>query len=454
MLRLPRLLLFVVLVASGCQELRGCGASEPAPPVTAAPAPAAPTPSVAPPPPEARYARRWLVILPSSPTPGTRAEVVEVLAALAKTGLPAEPDRLSSNAFRNLRPCLEVVVARAFAEKAKAEDFQTRLVAAGVAAYVKNAGPLDPDRERKEATCRAEAQAAAARMEAQRDEAAPRLVEVHDGRTFMLLGKVGDNAGLSPMDGGRRLWMAPAETDPTGQFTRGATVDLYGVAGPLRSGCEVTGFAWINRGVPHFGYFQQEPPADAPGCGKAWAFAELDCGMTPSDLAFALPAGTKAPEFFKLGEALSAEEVAEQKGELQRLARFATLRSEGALRAEQVQEKLKQDVRATRYSAGEGQRQVVFAVARFVTGEGNSACGSDYHEQLTRAVVLGSGGEQRVLTANDLNGDEVAGVMDLEGDGQVELLLHATWPAQRVRLIREDGTELAGAEVENCDCGC
>jgi hypothetical protein len=44
--------------------------------------------------------------------------------------------------------------------------------------------------------------------------------------------------------------------------------------------------------------------------------------------------------------------------------------------------------------------------------------------------------------------------MDLEGDGQVELLLHAAWPSQRVRLIREDGTELVGTEVENCDCGC
>ena len=452
--RLQRLLLFVVLAVTGCQELRGCGASEPAPPVTAAPAPVAPTPSVAPPPPEARYARQWLVILHSLPTPGTRTEVVEVLAALAKTGLPAEPDRLPSNAFRNLRPCLEVVVARAFAEKAKAEEFQKRLAEAGVAAYVKNAGRLDPDRERKEATCRAEAQAAAARLEAQRREAAPHLVEVHDGRTFMLLGKVGSNAGLSPVDEGRRLWMAPAETDPTGQFAQGDTVDLYGVAGPLQPGCKVTGFAWINRGVPHFGYFQQEPLANEPGCGQPWAFAELDCGMTPSDLAFALPAGTKAPEFFTLGESLSAEEVAEQKSELQRLARFATLRAEGALRAEQVQDKLRQEVKGTRYSAEQAERQVVFAVARFVTGEGNSACGSDYNEQLTRAVVLGAGGEQRVLTASDLNGDEVAGVMDLEGDGQVELLLHATWPAQRVRLIREDGTELAGSKVDNCDCGC
>jgi hypothetical protein len=380
--------------------------------------------------------------------------VVEVLAALAKTGLPAEPDRLPSNAFRNLRPCLEVVVARAFAEKAKAEEFQKRLAEAGVEAYVKNAGPLDPDRERKEATCRAQAEAAAARMEAQRREAAPHLVEVHDGRTFLLLGKVGSNAGLSPVDEARRLWMAPAETDPTGQFARGDSVDLYGVAGLLQPGCQVTGFAWINRGVPHFGYFQQDPPANEPGCGQPWAFAELDCGMTPSDLSFALPAGTKAPEFYTLGEGFSAQELFEQKKELQRLDRFARLRSEGALRAEQVQETLSQHVRAMRYVAKEGERQVVFAVARFITGEGNSACGSDYNEQLTRAVVRGAGGEPRVLTASDLNIDEVAGVMDLEGDGQVELLLHATWPSQRVRLIREDGTELAGAEVENCDCGC
>ncbi|HEX8825365.1 MAG TPA: hypothetical protein VF794_35955 [Archangium sp.] len=448
--RLPRLLPFVVLAMSGCQGLRGCGSSESAHQVSAASTPDASTPSVAPPPPEARYARNWLVILHSSPTPG---EGTEVLEALKKTGLPAEPSRLSSNAFRSLRPCLEVVVAHAFADKAKAEGFQKRLAEAGVGAYVKNAGPLDPDRERKEATCRAEAQAVAARVEAQRLEVAPRLVEVHAGRTFMLLGKAGDNVGLTPVDEGRRLWMAPAEKDPTDQFAQGDTVDLYGAAGRLQSGCAVTGFAWINRGVPHSGYFQREPPSNEPGCGRAWAFAELDCGMTPSDLSFALPVGTKAPVFFTL-ESPSTEEVADQESELRRSARFATLRSEGSVRAEQVQEKLQEDVRATRYSAREGEHHVVFTVAHFITGEGNSACGSDYNEQLTRAVVRGPGGEQRVLTASDLNGDEVAGVMDLEGDGQVEVLLHASWPAQRVRLIREDGTELAGTAVENCDSGC
>ncbi|HEX8436403.1 hypothetical protein, partial [Archangium sp.] len=89
----------------------------------------------------------------------------------------------------------------------------------------------------------------------------------------------------------------------------------------------------------------------------------------------------------------------------------------------------------------------------FVTGEGNAVCGWDYNEQLTRAVVRGPGGE-RVLSAKELNGDSVAAVLDLEGDGQVELLLNASWPTHRVRLIREDGSEVVWSEVENCDCGC
>jgi hypothetical protein len=440
--RLPRLLLLVLLALSGCG---GCGASE----STRVSAPDASTPVVAPPPPEARYARAWLVIIHSSFTPG---EGAEALAALAKTGLPAAPYRLSTNAFRGLRPCLEVVVAHAFAGRAEAEAFQKRLAEAGVEAYVKNAGALDLERERKEATCRAEAESAAARARAHGPRAAPRFVEVHDGRTFMLLGPVDEGVALASVDERRSLWMAPAETDPTGLFAKGDSVDLYGAAGPVQSGCKVTGFAWLNRGVPHLGYFQQEPPPEAPGCGRPWAFAELDCMMTPNDLAFALPAGTKAPVFFSRGEGPSDEMLAAQERALRESPLLARLRAEGSIQAEQAQERLQEDMTAHAFS--EGERHVVLTVARIRTGEGNSMCGSDYSGQLTRAVVLGPAGEARVLGASELDGDEVAGVMDLEGDGKVELLLHEPWPAQRVRLIREDGTEVAGAEVENCDCGC
>ena len=78
----------------------------------------------------------------------------------------------------------------------------------------------------------------------------------------------------------------------------------------------------------------------------------------------------------------------------------------------------------------------------------------DYDQQLTRTLVMQPGAGERVLPLSELSGDEVVGVMDLEGDGRMELLLRASWPEQRVRLVREDGTALAGAVVENCDCGC
>ncbi len=447
--RLSRLLVLVLLAVSGCT----CGTSEPEPVQAAvvpdAGAPDASTPGVAPPPPEARYAKKWLVIVHSSSTPGEGSGVLE---ALRRTGLAAEPLRLSTNAFKDLRPCLEVLVAKVFGARAEAEGFREQLSQAGVVAYVKNAGPLEPERERKDATCRATAEAEAARAGALSRRTVPRFVESHAGRTFMLLGEGTTSVALEPVDVRRSVWMAPAGEDPTGLFVKGDTVDLYGAAGPVQAGCTVKGFAWINRGVPHFGYFQQEPPPEAPGCGRPWAFAELDCAVAPDALAFALPAGTKAPVFFAAGEGPPAEVLAAQEEALRRSARFSALRAEGAIQAEQVQERLRQEVKSFRYASGS--THAVFTVARFRTGEGNSLCGGDYDQQVTRAVVLGPGGAERGLPLENLAGEDVVGVLDLEGDGKVELLVQETWPAQAVRLLREDGSELAGAVVENCDCGC
>jgi hypothetical protein len=453
MLRLPRLLVLVLLAVSGCTELRGCATSEPAPVQALAPpdagTPEASTPGVAPPPPEARYAKKWLVIVHSSSTPG---EGSEVLAALKATGLAAEPLRLSTNAFKDLRPCLEVLVAKVFDTRAEAEAFREQLSRARVEAYVKNAGPLEPERERKDLSCLVEAEAHAARAEALNQRTVPRFVESHVGRTFMLLGEGTSSVALEPMDVRRSVWMAPAEEDPMGLFVKGETVDLYGAAGLLHAGCAVKGFAWINRGVPHVGYFQQEPPPEAPGCGRPWAFAELDCAVAPDAVAFALPAGTKAPVFFAAGEGPPAEVLAAEEQALRRSERFTALRSEGFLQAELVQEELREEVKSFRYASGA--TQAVFTVARFRTGEGNSMCGGDYNRQVTRAVVREPGGGERALTAKALVGEDVVGVLDLEGDGKVELLVQEAWPAQAVRLLHEDGSELAGAVVENCDCGC
>lgn len=456
MARPPRLLVPVLLTLFGCSGSRGCGASEPEVLAPSAPSLA---PSAAPPdagvarpvslPAEARYARQWLVIVSSSATPG---EGGEVLTALKKTGLSVAPLRLSTNAFRELRPCLEILVARAFEDKAAAVSLQQRLIAAGVESYVRNAGPLEPDREGREAACREGSEALAVRVEGLRQRGAPRIVESHEGRTFLLLGESRESRALEPVDARREVWMAPVAVDPTGLFVRGDKVDLYGEAGPLRAGCTVKGFAWINRGRPSDDYFRRNPLPEAPGCGRAWVFAELDCEVAPDTRVFALPAGAPAPLFFTPREDVAPEVRRAQWEALRRSPRFIALRAEGAAQAEQVQEELSEEVRSLRYTAAE--RQAVFTVARLRTGEGNAACGTDYEQQVTRAVVLEPDGTERVLPLKQLDGDDVVAVLDLEGDGKVELLLHASWPADTVRLVREDGTEVAGAVVENCDDGC
>jgi hypothetical protein len=45
-------------------------------------------------------------------------------------------------------------------------------------------------------------------------------------------------------------------------------------------------------------------------------------------------------------------------------------------------------------------------------------------------------------------------VLDLEGDGRVELLTRSPEDSSQVALVREDGSRMAASFVPNCDCGC
>jgi hypothetical protein len=446
--RSPRLLA-VLLAVSGCSGLQDCGARPPAPSSRPATAPVVAASSAAPDQAAlaaaAPYAKSWWVLLHSSATPGEGGEALE---ALKQTGLSAEPLRLSTTPFRDLRPCLEAVVARMFMSRAEALDFQARLREAGVVADVKYAGPLQAGRG---VACRAGEEAQRALIEGPRRREAPRFVESHVGRTFMLLAGSQGSHVLEPMDVRRGVWMAPAPGDPTGLFSAGDRVDVYGARGLLQGGCAVKGFTWINRGVPALDYFLREPPPESPGCGRAWAFAELDCAVPPEEWGFALPAGTPAPVFFTASEA-PAELVTTHESALRGSPRFAESRAEALLQSERVGEKLKVEVNSFSYNSGEW--RALFSVARLRVGEGHSLCGMDYDQQVTRAVVMQPGAAARVLPMDDLSGDTVVGVMDLEGDGRMELLLRDSWPAPWVRLVREDGTEVAGAVVEHCDSGC
>jgi hypothetical protein len=125
MTRLPRLVLVVLLAVSGCRGLRGCGASEP-PAVVSAPQP----------------------VVSASPA------VVSAPKPEVSTSVEAPPP------------------PEAPYEKA------------WLVAYVKNAGALDPERERKVPLCRAQAELDA-RARAEAWEGMPLLVENVSGATVM-----------------------------------------------------------------------------------------------------------------------------------------------------------------------------------------------------------------------------------------------------------------------------
>ncbi|MDY7226331.1 hypothetical protein [Hyalangium rubrum] len=448
-----RLSLLALVALAGCGSVKGCGGAAPASSASA-PSPAPSKPAS----PEARFAQQYLVIVHSSPTPGEGEPVLEKLRA---AGLGSEARRLSTTPFASLRPCLEVVVAGAFADRDAALALAQRLDGAGIDNYLKNAGALAKDRERREADCREQAQAREALAQAPAGSVGPRFLDVRGKRTFVLLTHEPQDtpgAELRPVGEDRGFWFASLKEDPTGTFKQGEAFDLYDAQGPIQVSCRVKGFGSLNRGIPHFGYFQQpEPPAD-PGCGNAWPVAELDCSllgtraMDDPSLAFVLPKGSPAPRYFTRSEALPEPVKAAQEEALRGVPAFAKARAEGEAHAQQQGTPLRQELELRSYSASG--RQVVVGLARFHTGEGMTECGGpDYAATVSRVVALGSDGRETPV-GGIVNGEDIVAVLDVEGDGQVELLTRTQEFTSRVALVREDGAPLAASFLPNCDCGC
>jgi hypothetical protein len=449
-----RLWLLVLLVLAGCGP-KACGRSSPASPAGAPDAAMAVAPPAAPLPPEARWAQHYLVIVHSSPIPGEGEPLLEKLRA---AGLGAEARKLSSTPFASLRPCLEVVVAGAFADRDAALALGQRLEAAGVKSYLKNAGALAKDWERREADCRKQAQTLKAPVRT--GTAGPRFLDLRGERTFVLLSDAPRDtpgAPLRQVGEDRGFWMAALQEDPTGTFKKGDAFEVYDAQGPIKLDCRVKGFASLNRGVPHFGYFQQpEAPTD-PGCGRAWPVAELDCSLMTSrvretNLAFVLPKGSPAPRYFPRTQALPEPVKAAQESALRALPAYVKSRAEGQAHAQQQGRPLRESLELFAFPAVG--RQVVVALARFQTGEGPALCGGpDYWGSVSRVVAVGEDGREAPV-GGELDGESVLAVMDLEGDGTVELLTRGRVDPSQVALVREDGTPLASSFLPHCDTGC
>jgi len=443
----------VLVLLAGCGSLKGCSGSTPVATATPPATPTAAEPLKAPEPPEARFAQKYLVIAHTSPDPGEGEDIVEKLRA---AGLGEGVQRLSTTPFTALRPCLEVVVAGVFADKAAAEERSRRLAAAGVESYLKNAGALVQDREGREADCRRQAEAREAAAARALSAQGPFLVESRGERTFLLMERgqrVADlpSPGLSQVGEDRRFWLAPLKEDPTGVLEKGARYDVYDTSGQVKEGCQVKGFALLNRGRPHFSYFQREEAPEGPECGENWLVAELDCsiGNAGSDsVVFALAAGRPEPRYFH-PEALPESLREAQEGAVRALPEFEKLREEGQAHAEKQELPLQEELALNVYPL-EG-RHLVVGRARLWTGRGNTLCGGeDFESSVSRVVAMGPN-EEVTEVGGGIDAENIKAVVDLEGDGQVELL---TRYGDSVAVVDEDGTYRVSSDMPNCDSGC
>ena len=380
-------------------------------------------------------------------------------------GLGADVQRLSSTPFSSLRPCLEVVVAGVFADKDAALALSGRLDGAGVKNYLKNAGALAKDREQREADCREQAQVAAAAAARKEAAADPRFVEMRGPRTFVLLTSEPldpentPSAELRQQGGDRGFWLGTLPKDPTGLFKKGDTFDVYDRSSPVKAGCRVKGFALLNRGIPHFGYFQQTEEPEGPGCGNVWPVAELDCSlletsaMVQDNPLFALPGGRPAPKYFPLETTVPEPVKASAEVDLEALPAFTEAREKGTAHAQEQAEPLKEE--RVLKGANTGDRWVVVAIARFLTGDGHTTCGGpDFWASVSLVRAVGRQDGQETSMGNIIDGESLVSVMDLEGDGSLELLTRDPADPQRLAIVREDGTPIASSFLPNCDCGC
>lgn len=94
-----------------------------------------------------------------------------------------------------------------------------------------------------------------------------------------------------------------------------------------------------------------------------------------------------------------------------------------------------------------GAQAVTLVTGRHFTGEGLDGCGEDDIVSAWTALEVGG----RVVAPRDSTGSEVSMLLDLEGDGAIEVLSMQ----HTVRtLSREDGTLIRRDHVSYCECGC
>lgn len=416
-------------------------------------APPAPAPAAAT---EAAWGNQYWIIVASNEEPNQNPPALEALRAHPE--LHAQIARLSSTHFKNLKPCLEVIIAGARADKTEAVAYSKQLKALGIDNYVKNAGAYVGAQPKVDAYC--------SERKNPPQPASPScgdlsFVEMWSAKLFLQMrdgGTATESGKATALD--HRAWIAPVAEKAIGEVKIGDAFRVFdaGSSEPVVS-CKVARFVMLTRGTPHFSYGRNEEgevvEPTAPGCGSPELFAELACELPegfPEDAQlYAIGSKAKAPMVFELsslGAALEAEAVALAK------------KSDGYREAA---EKARADAKAEESELEEthtfrvyknGKRSVALVELELFTGEGNTMCGAEDVRVDLRGVFEISGEHlgSAIIPVHTVEQSEVHGVLDADGDGHLELF-ESSFPDHR-ELVGEDGSSACSIEIDFCDCPC
>lgn len=396
---------------------------------------------------------RWLIILSSKKESGFEPPSIAKLAQ--NPDLAAEVTRVSSTWFKNLMPCYEVVIAKSFSTQKEASEYSKKLTALGIENYAKNAGKFVGAQPQVEAFCQDESIV---------DDASCgglRWVVSREKRSFMRIvldpeteQRTLENAPApKALDANYESWLAPLTAKNLGPYSIGQKFTVYG--GTTPKSCSIKGFVALTLGTPHFGYLQQAQeegkPPQGPGCGSEETYAELDCAETEG---FAFAETAKQPTIYQLQAKTEDPKLYEMA--LKALSSGAEYQK--ALEGATAQAKEKGQELKTIYGLQffKGPQTVALFSITMQTGEGNNQCGADdVFIEMSALLSWEPGKEPKevLLPLRELSYGDVFGVLDLEGDGKLELETFKPMDTRGLLKLPEQ-SEVCELKIDFCDCGC
>ncbi|MCB9689181.1 MAG: hypothetical protein H6738_03335 [Alphaproteobacteria bacterium] len=380
--------------------------------------------------PDAALGDQWLVIVSSKRDPAEVQPAMAAIAAHPELGL--SPRTLASGHFKNLMPCYTVAVAQATPDKKVALGVVTKLKAAGIDAYAKNAGAHVGASAAIDAWC--------ARKDDEDAVEGARLAVVVDGKLWLPSSAPSEQrdrvvqAAPPPvsLDAGYATWLSPAPAPPTvGRRVRVVEVDTG-----RSQVCAVSGGGVLTLGIPHFGLFQQPGTPKAPVCGSPALYDALTCPEATGSGPWVAVAEGAALDGYRREDA-SKELVAAATAALERDTDY-----------EEPGEDVSRSVDVGVWRGPKGP----FVVVAGTRTEGPGVCGGDESVWIRvfalDGAALGAPKGDWTTTAFAT----VRGLVDVGGDGVPELVLH-TFPSV-LSLDDIEGVPLDEHTTDYCDCPC